>query len=102
ANFPCADLQTIDRLWVKYSNGQFGFSVQKRIYVECGAQLDGQYPGDKVWNEFCRRVGWMNGKNSYVSYSDLMANPQKSPAGEFPFGAGVGVREVFLFSHSDL
>ena len=28
-NFPCTDLRTIDRLWVKYSNGHFGFSVQK-------------------------------------------------------------------------
>ncbi|MFM9156775.1 MAG: GUN4 domain-containing protein, partial [Dolichospermum sp.] len=31
-NFPCADLRTIDQLWVKYSDGKFGFSVQKRIY----------------------------------------------------------------------
>ncbi|MFM6250457.1 MAG: GUN4 domain-containing protein, partial [Dolichospermum sp.] len=26
-NFPCADLRTIDQLWVKYSEGRFGFSV---------------------------------------------------------------------------
>ena len=31
-NFPCEDLRTIDQLWVKYSDGKFGFSVQKRIY----------------------------------------------------------------------
>ncbi|HYX15858.1 MAG TPA: GUN4 domain-containing protein [Nostoc sp.] len=35
-NFPCTDLRTIDRLWVKYSNGHFCFSVQKRIWLECG------------------------------------------------------------------
>lgn len=29
-NFPYTDLLTIDRLWVKYSNGRFGFSVQKK------------------------------------------------------------------------
>ncbi|MEI2580272.1 GUN4 domain-containing protein [Scytonema sp. PRP1] len=39
-NFPCTDLRTIDQLWVKYSNGGFGFSVQKRIWesvvgIEC-------------------------------------------------------------------
>ncbi|NJK69765.1 MAG: hypothetical protein HC789_19590 [Microcoleus sp. CSU_2_2] len=28
----CEDLQTVDQLWVKYSNGHFGFSVQQRIY----------------------------------------------------------------------
>ena len=47
-NFPCVDLRTIDGLWVKYSNGRFGFSVQKRIYQSLGA------------NEiaFGDRVGW--------------------------------------------
>ena len=30
--FPCTDLSTIDQLWVTYSKGRFGFSVQKRIY----------------------------------------------------------------------
>jgi len=28
---PCTDLLTIDRLWVNFSNGLFGFSVQKQI-----------------------------------------------------------------------
>ncbi|MEB3886690.1 GUN4 domain-containing protein [Lyngbya sp. CCY1209] len=27
-NFPCEDLRTIDRLWLKYSDRRFGFSVQ--------------------------------------------------------------------------
>ena len=29
---PCADLQAIDQLWVKYSRGRFGFSVQRKIF----------------------------------------------------------------------
>ena len=33
---PCKDLCTIDRLWLKYSNGRFGFSVQRRIISELG------------------------------------------------------------------
>jgi hypothetical protein len=28
---PCTDLFTVDRLWMKFSNGRFGFSVQKQI-----------------------------------------------------------------------
>ena len=40
-NFPCTDLYTIDQLWVKYSNGHFGFSVQKRIWdEELGGKCD--------------------------------------------------------------
>jgi hypothetical protein len=61
--------------------------VQKQIYVDCGAKLDGKYPGDKIWNEFSDRVGWRKGGN-YLNYSDLTANPSLSPTGEFP-GAGV-------------
>ncbi|MEH2301557.1 MAG: GUN4 domain-containing protein [Nostoc sp.] len=30
-NFPWTDLRTIDQLWVKYSDGHFGYECQKRI-----------------------------------------------------------------------
>ena len=66
-NFPCADLKTIDRLWVHYSQGHFGFSVQKEIYVACGAKLDGKHPRNKIWEEFCVRIGWKT-KEEYISY----------------------------------
>ncbi|MFN6566399.1 GUN4 domain-containing protein [Dendronalium sp. ChiSLP03b] len=46
--FPCTDLRTIDQLWVRYSNGRFGFSVQKKIWLEVGQK----------WNAFYTRVGW--------------------------------------------
>ena len=82
-NFPCADLHTIDRLWVKYSQGKFAFSVQKQIYIGCGTKLDSEYPGDKIWNDFCDRVGWRKG-GQWVSYKDFNANPSLSPVGEFP------------------
>lgn len=82
-NFPCEDLKAIDGLWVKYSNGKFGFSVQKQIYVACGAELDGEYPGDKIWHDFCNRVGWRKG-GSLSTYNGLKANPSLSPTGEFP------------------
>ncbi|MDA0867201.1 MAG: GUN4 domain-containing protein [Cyanobacteria bacterium] len=82
-NFPCDELLAIDGLWVKYSRGKWGFSVQKQIYVECGGTLDGSYPGNKIWHEFCDRVGWRKDK-SYVSYKHLTFDLSISPAGEFP------------------
>jgi predicted NACHT family NTPase len=111
-NFPCEDLKAIDGLWVKYSQGKFGFSVQKQIYVECGAKLDGQYPGEKIWDKFCDRVGWRTG-GKYLHYTDLQANLSLSPTGEFPavlagarrsfVGRVGGVRFVAsLLSHPDL
>lgn len=54
-NFPCTDLRTIDQLWVKYSNGHFGFSVQKRIWLECGGKVD--YETECLLGE---RLGWRN------------------------------------------
>ncbi|MGB3135244.1 MAG: GUN4 domain-containing protein [Nodosilinea sp.] len=88
------------RLWVKYSNGKFGFSVQKQIYVECGARLDGNYPGDKIWYDSCDRVGWRK-SGKYLHYNDLQANPSLSPTGEFP-APWPRWRGYSLLSHRDL
>jgi hypothetical protein len=54
-NFPCEDLQTIDSLWVKYSNGRFGFSVQKQIYLKLGGT---QQYNQQIWEAFGDSVGW--------------------------------------------
>ena len=37
-NFPCEDLQQINQLWEHYSQGKFGFSVQKKIYENLGVE----------------------------------------------------------------
>lgn len=89
-NFPCEDLRAIDGLWVKYSNGHFGFSVQKQIYVECGAKLDGKYPGNEIWQKFGDRVGWRKDGN-WLSYSALTPS-LSSPQGNLPtcLRAGLG------------
>ncbi|MCL1470160.1 GUN4 domain-containing protein [Argonema antarcticum] len=33
-NIACTDIRTLDELWLKYSSGRFGFSVQHEIYLE--------------------------------------------------------------------
>lgn len=80
-NFPCDALRIIDLLWLKYSNERFGFSVQKKIYVECGAMLDGKYPGDKIWHQFGDRVGWR--VNRTFSYGNLTFDAC-APTGHLP------------------
>ena len=67
-NFPCDELLAIDSLWVKYSNGLYGFSVQKQIYVECGGKLDFSVPSDETWEKFCDRTKRSEGK-SYFWFS---------------------------------
>lgn len=85
-NFSCIDLSTIDRLWVKYSQGQFGFSVQQKIYLECGGQLDGNYSGDAIWREFCGCIGWSTQVESLNYNSHLNAQFPPFRIGELPYG----------------
>ncbi|MFQ4136410.1 GUN4 domain-containing protein [Nodosilinea sp. PGN35] len=78
---PCVDLLTIDRLWVKYSNNKFGFSIQKNIWQQCGRpQSSGQ-----SWNLFCVQVGWQDAnKVHYLEHQETRASFDKAPLGEFP------------------
>jgi serine/threonine protein kinase len=95
-NFPCDDLRTIDQLWVKYSQGRFGFSVQKKIWLECGGKVD--------YDHECKlgdRVGWRKG-GSWLNYDDLTFNKQ-AQEGHLPFVLGVGCWfGCFLLSHGEL
>ena len=75
--FPCTDLRTIDQLWVKYSDGKFGFSVQKKIY-----QI---LVGMRQYNEgFCNKVGWSQG-GKWLYYSDLTFSLDTHYMGHLPF-----------------
>ena len=38
-HFPCNDIMVIDRLWMKYSDGRFGFSPQLKTYLEKGGSF---------------------------------------------------------------
>lgn len=70
-NFPCDDLRRIDKLWVSYSDGRFGFSIQKEIYIseQVGGVADGRY-NSEAFDRFCDRIGWrVNG--SYINYSQV-------------------------------
>ncbi len=52
---PSDDLSAIDQLWVKYSGGKFGFSVQKKIYRNQDKTKDSEI---EDLNNFCESFGW--------------------------------------------
>jgi serine/threonine protein kinase len=82
-NFPCNDLYTIDKLWIKYSKDRFGFSVQKRIYQSLGGTR--KYD-EKIWIAFGDRLGWRKeGKwlSYWLSYKDITFDI-KAPEGHLP------------------
>lgn len=68
--FPCEDLLTIDRLWVKYSQGHFGFSVQKQMYENL----------ERDYGQLCNRVGWL----PYKSFNSFLKFNLSAPAGHLP------------------
>ena len=74
-DFPCIDLLTIDRLWVRYSNGRFGLSVQKRIYEA----EEENYP------RFSERIGWkIKNKPKWLDYEQLIWTLEEAPIGQLP------------------
>ena len=74
--FRCQDLDNIDRLWMKSSNGRFGFSVQNGIY-EMKIDLE----------DFYVRVGWfVEGKP--INYDNLTFS-QNALRGHFPTAPGM-------------
>ncbi|MBW4632679.1 MAG: GUN4 domain-containing protein [Iphinoe sp. HA4291-MV1] len=75
-NFPCTDLYTIDQLWVKYSNGRFGFSVQKDILQSVDQDLE----------KFGDLVGWRQGmfwNKGWLVYRELTFDTN-APQGHLP------------------
>jgi serine/threonine-protein kinase len=77
-NFPCDDLRTIDQLWVEYSQGHFGFSVQKKIWLEVGGKDD-----KTIW-KLGNYVGWRDERwHIWLRYEDLTFNMQ-APSGHLP------------------
>jgi hypothetical protein len=82
--FPCTDLRTIDTLWVKYSKGRFGFSVQKRIWESVGGTPNAGY---ETYKRFSDRVKWRV-DNDWLDYRDLdFTFTPEAPEGHLPAAA---------------
>jgi len=79
-NFPCEDLRTIDQLWVKYSDGRFGFSVQKHIYQSLGGTRE---YNSEVWEAFTDQVGWGVRIGEWLYKRDIEFNT-KAPKAHLP------------------
>ena len=88
--FPAADLSTIDRLWQVYSEGKFGFSVQRQIWLSVGKDFS------KVWP----KIGWKT-DNNWTQYPNGFTWNLSAPKGHLPLSNQLrGVRVIAsLFSH---
>jgi serine/threonine protein kinase len=92
--FPCGDLQTINNLWVNYSNGRYGFSIQKQIYDQINipgwskklgqllGTIDNTIDNVKMQN-FVPSVGWCKDSGLHYKYQELTFVPT-APKGHLP------------------
>ncbi|WP_417040466.1 GUN4 domain-containing protein [Cylindrospermopsis raciborskii] len=93
-NFPCKELRTIDNLWLKYSQGKFGISVQQEIYKNLGGTKKFD---SNVRISFGERVGWRK-QGSWLNYSELNFS-LSAPTGHLPWlrwDEGYGIRKWVL------
>ncbi|MBC1214453.1 GUN4 domain-containing protein [Trichormus variabilis ARAD] len=89
-SFPSDDLQTINQLWIVHSEGKFGFSVQRDIWLSLG----------KNWDNFWPKIGWKSG-NNWTRYPNGFTWNLTAPRGHLPLSNQLrGVRVIAaLFAH---
>jgi hypothetical protein len=88
----CQDLRAIDQLWLEFSDGQFGFSVQRSIWRHYYSLY---WEKAEIWAQFADRVGWrVNNllvENHWKQYDELTFT-RNAPAGHLPhMGAEFGI-----------
>jgi hypothetical protein len=89
-NFPIVDLLTLDALWRIYSEGKFGFSVQRDLWLGVG----------KNWDKLWPKIAWKNG-NTWTRYPKEFIWDLSAPPGHLPLSNQLrGVRVMAsLLSH---
>ena len=60
---PSIDLSTLDKLWIVYSRGKFGFTVQAKILGSVGGRYDKLWPRigwkkDGIWTRYPKAFNW--------------------------------------------
>ena len=86
AEYSCPDVRTVDSLWKKYSDNQFGFSQQQQVWRSVNQEGDFS---TKTWRRFATKVGWKEGAvedgSGYLLYEQLDFEPTAAPAGHLPW-----------------
>lgn len=70
---PSADLDSLDRLWVCYSQGRFGFSVQGTLLASCNGR----------WELLWPKLGWKDG-GLWTRYPGSFQWSIDAPEGHMP------------------
>ena len=89
-SIPINDLQTINQLWIVYSEGKFGFSVQRKIWLSLG----------KGWEKFWLKIGWKK-SGSFTRYPNEFVWSLDAPRGHLPLSNQLRGNKTMqsIFSH---
>lgn len=77
---PIQDLVTIEKLWLHFSDGHFGYSVQQRVWEFDRGNFD----------NFIRRIGWtvseggLERKRKWFGANEFVYSLEKAPKGHLP------------------
>jgi GUN4-like/ARM-like repeat domain, GUN4-N terminal len=87
--FPITDLRTIDLLWLMHSEGKFGFSVQRQLWLSQGKNYT------KLWQQ----IGWKS--DNWTRYPAEFTWDLSAPKGHLPLSNQLrGVRTLAsIFAH---
>ncbi|MCL7041220.1 hypothetical protein MKW94_010942 [Papaver nudicaule] len=96
---PEEDLLTMDKLWRQYSDGKFGYSVQKKIWEK----------QDENFSNFFRKVGWIKKLDTEMEQYNYRAFPTEfiwelnddTPAGHLPLTNALRGTQLlkYIFKH---
>lgn len=84
------DLNTINNLWLVYSEGKFGFSVQRKIWLNLG----------KNWEKLWLQIGWKK-DGTFTRYSTDFIWSLEAPKGHLPLSNQIRGNKTIssIFAH---
>ncbi|GAB4818043.1 hypothetical protein N2152v2_005089 [Parachlorella kessleri] len=75
SSIPAADMKTMDLLWRAASNGRFGYSVQRELWIQ----------NRKMWPKFFKAIDWVQGENNvYRKWPTEFFYKEDAPKGHLP------------------
>jgi hypothetical protein len=87
-SLPIEDLQTINQLWLTYSEGRFGYTVQRQLWLSV----------NKNWDALWPKIGWREEKK-WTRYPQEFTWDLSAPRGHLPLSnqlRGVQVLNALL------
>eukprot|EP00192_Tetraselmis_astigmatica_P018210 CAMPEP_0117668098 /NCGR_PEP_ID=MMETSP0804-20121206/11342_1 /TAXON_ID=1074897 /ORGANISM="Tetraselmis astigmatica, Strain CCMP880" /LENGTH=248 /DNA_ID=CAMNT_0005475915 /DNA_START=152 /DNA_END=898 /DNA_ORIENTATION=+ len=91
-NISVKDFKTMDDLWRAYSDGKFGFSVQKNLWSQTS----------KRWPKFFKRINWVQGENNiYRKWPGEFIYTKDAEKGHLPLTNALRGTELLqaIFNH---